>query len=300
LPFVKMNGLGNDFIVADLRHHSAWSELLADPSVVQKLCDRHRGIGADGVLAILGPQSPGAVATMRVHNSDGSLAEMCGNGLRCVARFLIEHEPIPDFAAGLLTIDTGAGALRCELTRSSSGGVSAIGIDMGKPVIPTPGMVTLELKQVPERLELALVSMGNPHAVWFCDTASSYESLRATAERVGPLVECHPCFPQRTNVEFVRVVTQPDRSPYLEVVVWERGCGVTQACGTGACAAAVAACRRGALPFGQRCVVRLPGGELDITVAADASAVLMRGPAETVFFGEIETSTIMALDGAAQ
>jgi len=295
-----MDGLGNDFIVADLRHHPAWSDVLAVPSVVHKLCDRHRGIGADGVLAILGPESPGAVAAMRVHNADGSLAEMCGNGLRCVARFLVGQEPTRDSSSGRLTIDTGAGALRCELTRSSRGEVSAIEVDMGKPSIPTPGKVMLELEPVSETLELSLVSMGNPHAVWFCDMAPSFESLRVTAEKLGPLVEVHPYFPQRTNVEFVRVGARPDRLPYLEVVVWERGCGVTQACGTGACAAVVAACRRGAVPFGQRCVVRLPGGELDVTLAPDQSAVLMRGPAETVFFGEIETSTIMALDGAAQ
>lgn len=301
LPFVKMNGLGNDFIVVDIRSETAWETLLTDPAAVRRLCDRHRGIGADGILAILPAETVGAVATMRVHNADGSRAEMCGNGLRCVARFLFE-QPLPGLSFSLpkaeLVIDTGAGPLRCVLALLESGVLGSIEIDMGRPSVPVPSQVSLVVDPEMAAMELSLVSMGNPHAVRFCDAADSYESLFELARRFGPQIEQHPFFAHKTNVEFVRVRDQ--FASGLEVVVWERGCGITQACGTGACAAMVAACRRGMMSFGRRCEVRLPGGVLEVTVAPDLSAVHMRGPAETVFFGEYETSSIMAPDGASK
>ena len=301
LPFVKMNGLGNDFIVVDVRSEPSWEMLLADPAAVRRLCERHRGIGADGILAILPAETFGAVATMRVHNADGSRAEMCGNGLRCVARFLFE-QPSPGLSFSLpeseLVIDTGAGPLCCVLALPEPGVLGSIEIDMGRPSVPVPSQVSLVVDPEMAAIELALVSMGNPHAVRFCDAADSYESLFELARRFGPQIEQHPFFAHKTNVEFVRVRDQ--FASGLEVVVWERGCGITLACGTGACAAMVAACRRGVMPFGRRCEVRLPGGALDVTVAPDFLAVRMRGPAETVFFGEYETSSIMAPDGAAK
>lgn len=301
LPFVKMNGLGNDFIVVDIRSETAWETLLTDPAAVRRLCDRHRGIGADGILAILPAETVGAVATMRVHNADGSRAEMCGNGLRCVARFLFE-QPLPGLSFSLpkaeLVIDTGAGPLRCVLALLESGVLGSIEIDMGRPSVPVPSQVSLVVDPEMAAMELSLVSMGNPHAVRFCDAADSYESLFELARRFGPQIEQHPFFAHKTNVEFVRVRDQ--FASGLEVVVWERGCGITQACGTGACAAMVAACRRGMMSFGRRCEVRLPGGVLEVTVAPDLSAVHMRGPTETVFFGEYETSSIMAPDGASK
>jgi len=299
LPFVKMNGLGNDFIVVDVRSEPSWETLLADPAAVRRLCERHRGIGADGILAILEPETVLAVATMRVHNADGTRAEMCGNGLRCVARFLFEHDaPRPSSRLPELVIDTGAGPLCCVLALSESGVVGSIEVDLGGPNLSALGQVALVVGPEMAAIELALVSLGNPHAVRFCDEADSYESLVELARRMGPQIERHPFFAHRTNVEFVRVRDQSGSG--LEVVVWERGCGITQACGTGACAAMVAACRRGMIPFGRRCEVRLPGGVLEVTVAPDLSAVRMRGPAETVFFGEYETSSIMAPDGAAK
>ena len=299
LPFVKMNGLGNDFIVVDVRSEPSWEMLLADPAAVRRLCERHRGIGADGILAILEPETVLAVATMRVHNADGSRAEMCGNGLRCVARFLFERDaPRPSSRLPELVIDTGAGPLCCVLALSEPGGVGSIEVDLGGPNVSAPGQVALVVGPEMAAIELALVSMGNPHAVRFCDEADSYESLVELARRLGPQIERHPFFAHRTNVEFVRGRDQSGSG--LEVVVWERGCGITQACGTGACAAMVAACRRGMMPFDRRCEVRLPGGVLEVTVAPDLSAVRMRGPAETVFFGEYETSSIMAPDGAAK
>ena len=296
-----MNGLGNDFIVVDIRSETAWETLLTDPAAVRRLCDRHRGIGADGILAILPAETVGAVATMRVHNADGSRAEMCGNGLRCVARFLFE-QPLPGLSFSLpkaeLVIDTGAGPLRCVLALLESGVLGSIEIDMGRPSVPVPSQVSLVVDPEMAAMELSLVSMGNPHAVRFCDAADSHESLFELARRFGPQIEQHPFFAHKTNVEFVRVRDQ--FASGLEVVVWERGCGITQACGTGACAAMVAACRRGMMLFGRRCEVRLPGGVLEVTVAPDLSAVHMRGPAETVFFGEYETSSIMAPDGASK
>lgn len=164
--------------------------------------------------------------------------------------------------------------------------------------MPVPSQVSLVVDPEVAAIELELVSMGNPHAVRFCDGADSYESLFELARRLGPQIEQHPFFAQKTNVEFVRV--RDTSASGLEVVVWERGCGITQACGTGACAAMVAACRRGMMPFGRRCEVRLPGGALEVTVAPDLSAVHMRGPTETVFFGEYKTSSIMAPDGASK
>ncbi len=292
-----MNGLGNDFIIADLQTDPAWARVLMQPDLIRRLCDRHVGIGADGILAVLDPLLADSVATMQVHNADGSRAEMCGNGLRCVARYLRERHSSSSLGS-VLQVDTGAGPLCCELTLSPDQRVTAIEINMGRPVRMDPAQTPLSLPGEPQPLWLTLVSMGNPHAVLFCEEAESYDALRTVAERLGPQLERHPLFPQRTNVEFVR--RSPSSPHGLDVVVWERGCGVTQACGTGACAAVVAAGLSGWLPLGTRASVRLPGGLLDVMCEKDLSAVWMRGPAETVFFGEVETSSIMALDGAAK
>lgn len=301
LPFVKMNGLGNDFVVADLRACPEWSGVLSDPALVRRVCDRHRGVGADGILAIAEGISEHASASMRVHNSDGSIAEMCGNGLRCVARYVFEQmraEPQIPSRQAALTIDTGAGALRCELSLGADRTVESIAVDMGRPVLIAPELVELVVGPSLTPLHVMLISMGNPHAVQFCDETLDYDRLVALATRLGPHVETDQRFAHRTNAEFV--VNRPQPFPRLDVVVWERGCGITQACGTGACAAVVAACRRGLIPLGAACTVRLPGGTLVVTVASDFSSVRMRGPAETVFCGEIATSSIMAVDGATQ
>lgn len=292
-----MNGLGNDFLVVDLPKHPDWEPVLAEPLLVRRICDRHRGVGADGILAVRKAQSDGSVATMHVHNADGSMAEMCGNGLRCVARYVLERDREPlgwGSAPPLLTIDTGAGPLACSLALSPAGDVESVEIEMGRPTLLSPEPVTLRVGD--SRLMLRLVSMGNPHAVELCDEALTYEQLIERATALGPLVETDPLFPQRTNVEFVKARSRG--SSHLDVVVWERGCGITQACGTGACASVVAACLQGLIPPGMPCTVRLPGGILTVTVAKDLSSVRMRGPAEIVFFGELLTSSIMAVDGA--
>jgi diaminopimelate epimerase len=292
LPFTKVQGLGNDFVVVDLRGERAGSKAAAavqDPEAVRRICDRHFGVGADGVLAIL-PTLPGdkGDARMRVLNADGSEAEMCGNGIRCVAKVLYEGDPA--LRKPVLAIDTGAGLLACEVA-ATDGHVDSVTVEMGRPrftrdEIPlAPGgaaRVTRESITADGRaFRFTAVSMGNPHAVIFIDDPA--EDLMALANRFGPVLEVAPTFPRRTNVEFARV-----RGNEIDLVVWERGCGITLACGTGACATAVAACVEERLPRGREITVNLPGGPLGITVAPDDSGVRMRGPARIVFRSELD------------
>jgi diaminopimelate epimerase len=291
----KYHGLGNDFLIADLRHGAPPGPSCEDPRSVIALCDRHTGVGADGVLALLPAETPGSHARMRVLNADGGEAEMCGNGIRCVAKFLYERDP--GLALPILTIDTGAGPLACAV-RTAGGRVESVTVDMGRPrlrrgEIPMTGPADERCVAVPltvgdRTVAITAVSMGNPHAVAFVDETGP--ALRALAERVGPAIETHAWFPQRTNAELARIAG-PDR---IELVVWERGCGITRACGTGACATAVAACLAGghASP-GREIAVRLPGGELAITVAPDLSTVHMRGPTRHVFDVEVDLAALL-------
>jgi diaminopimelate epimerase len=290
LPFTKVEGLGNDFVVVDLRAGAGSREAAAvqDPELVRRVCDRHFGVGGDGVLAIL-PGTSGD-ARMRVLNADGSEAEMCGNGIRCVAKVLYETDPA--LRKPVLQIDTGAGLLACEMT-ASDGRVDSVTVEMGRPrftrdEIPlSPGgaaRVTRETIVADGRsFRFTAVSMGNPHAVIFVDDPA--EDLMALAKRFGPLLEVAPTFPNRTNVELARV-----RGSEIDLVVWERGCGITLACGTGTCATVVAAAVEERLPRGREVPVHLPGGTLHITVAPDDSGVRMRGPAHVVFRSELDLS----------
>jgi diaminopimelate epimerase len=294
-----MEGLGNDFIVVDLRAAPApaW---LDDGALIARLCDRHRGVGADGVLAIL-PPSPGvaAAARMRVRNADGSEAEMCGNGLRCVALYLLDEQPGTAEILAELMIETGAGVRRCgrpdaAVATPQQAGREAIEVSMGPPrlrraEVPMLGpadepCIDQQLRVGGEELRVTAVSMGNPHAVLFAPPGVSGAALRALAERLGPSLEAHPSFPRRTNVE----LCQRHGSDDYEVVVWERGCGITQACGTGACAVAVAATQLGYAAVDRWLRVRLLGGTLHIRVLAAGADVHMRGPARYVFRGQLE------------
>lgn len=295
LPFAKYHGLGNDFVVADLRG-SALAAAAQAEDVVRALCDRGFGVGADGVLAVLEPTSAGADARMRVLNADGSEAEMCGNGLRCVVKALLEVDA--SFAGrDALTIDTGAGPLSCTVSRDGAA-ITGVTVDMGRPrlvrgEIPMTGPATERCIEVPltvgdDTLLYTAVSMGNPHAIAFVDVTGA--ALRALAERVGPTVEHHAWFPRRTNVEFVRVSSPTE----LELVVWERGCGITLACGTGACATAVAACLTGRATVDTEITVHLLGGPLTITVAPDYSTVFMRGPAAHIFDASADLDAVVA------
>jgi diaminopimelate epimerase len=268
--FWKLHGLGNDFIVIDRRAAGA----APSPSQAQARawCDRKRGIGAAGVLTLL-PGDLGRVR-MRVTNADGSLAEMCGNGLRCVARLVSDLEP----GASAFAVDTDAGLRRVTVEGDQ------VECEMGAPLL-TPKQIPMaaagerfvqgEVTFGVERVRGTAVSMGNPHLVLWGAPA-------ARAATWGPALEHHPLFPQRTNVEFVAL-----RDGGLDVVVWERGCGLTEACGTGACASVVAGILEGRLPAGADVEVRLPGGTLRVRVAADLSQVWMRGQAVRVFEGDL-------------
>jgi diaminopimelate epimerase len=304
LPFTKVEGLGNDFVVVDLRNASADAGNAAvsiqDPAVVRAVCDRHFGVGADGVLAIL----PGVEgdARMRVLNADGSEAEMCGNGIRCVAKVLYDGDA--SMRRPVLRIDTGAGLLACAID-AEDGQAHSVAVEMGRPrltraEIPmNPGgterAVRAPISAHGTRFKMTAVSMGNPHAVIFIDDPEA--NLRALAEEFGPAIEVDPLFPRRTNVEFARIRAGIKRasaelgaigSPEIDLVVWERGCGITLACGTGACATVAAACIEERLHPGVETPVHLPGGTLHITVAEDLGGVRMRGPAVTVFRADLD------------
>jgi diaminopimelate epimerase len=304
LPFTKVEGLGNDFVVVDLRNASADAGNAAvsiqDPAVVRAVCDRHFGVGADGVLAIL----PGVEgdARMRVLNADGSEAEMCGNGIRCVAKVLYDGDA--SMRRPVLRIDTGAGLLACAID-AEDGQAHSVAVEMGRPrltraEIPmNPGgterAVRAPISAHGTRFKMTAVSMGNPHAVIFIDDPEA--NLRALAEEFGPAIEVDPLFPRRTNVEFARIRAgiKPASAdlgaigaPEIDLVVWERGCGITLACGTGACATVAAACIEERLHPGVETPVHLLGGTLHITVAEDLGGVRMRGPAVTVFRADLD------------
>ena len=289
LPFVKAEGTGNDFVVVDLRQGGASAAAIQDPAVVRQVCDRHFGVGADGVLAIL-PSTSGD-ARMRVLNADGSEAEMCGNGLRCVAKLLYESDPA--LRRPTLNIETGAGVLACTMD-VWGGVVRNVAEEMGRPRLtrseiplsPPGGERALRepIRARDRDLRFTAVSMGNPHAVIFVD---GDDDLRALAEIFGPTLEVADRFPRRTNVEFARV-----RGREIDLVVWERGSGLTLACGTGACATVVAACLEGRLSPGAETPVHLPGGTLSITVAPDYAGVRLRGPARVVFSGTLDDAQL--------
>jgi len=299
LPFAKVQGLGNDFVVVDLRPGHADSEAAAaiqDPTAVRAVCDRHFGVGADGVLAIL-PGEQGD-ARMRVLNADGSEAEMCGNGIRCVAKVLYDTDA--SLRRSPLRIDTGAGLLECEMGTAPGGAVDSVAVQMGRPrfsrsEIPmSPGGASRAVRtpievQGPDgsrQFLFTAVSMGNPHAVIFIDDPAA--DLLALAEQYGPKLETSPVFPKRTNVEFARVKSDGE----IDLVVWERGCAITLACGTGACGTVAAGVVEERVKPGREITVNLPGGALFITVAPDLSGVRMRGPATTVFSAELDLARV--------
>jgi len=275
VQFYKYHGTGNDFIVLDAMEKGVF----LSPQEVEALCRTHTGIGADGV--IFACTSLAADAAMRIFNADGSEAEMCGNGIRCLAKYLFEKMGVEREE---MYIETAGGTKRLRLTAVESV-VTEVEVDMGLPEFVSrdlpapddpsrPGEVTIAMADG-EAHHAFCLSMGNPHCVLFVDDAEA-----ARVERTGPLIEHHEFFPNRTNVEFAQVLDE--RRILLRV--WERGVGETQACGTGACAAAVAALHGG------RCTapieVRLRGGELRIDLD-EQGHVYMTGPAVEVFHGEL-------------
>jgi diaminopimelate epimerase len=278
IAFTKYQGLGNDFILIDNRHSG---EPLITPEIAVAMCDRHFGIGADGVIFALPPQ-PDTDYTMRIFNSDGSEPEMCGNGIRCLGRFIARLEETGEIGK-TYRIHTLAGTISPRLEENEQ-----ITVDMGVPrllarEIPTT-LVSANEKAIAQPLEVdgktwsvTCVSMGNPHCITFVEDVAAIP-----LEAIGPRFENHPVFPQRTNTEFIEVV-RPD---YIKMRVWERGAGITLACGTGACAAVVAGVLNGKCD--RTCTVELPGGCLRIHWSETDNHVYMTGPAKEVFQGNYE------------
>jgi diaminopimelate epimerase len=292
MRFAKYHGLGNDFLVVDLRTADpADAAAIQAPRNVIALCDRQFGVGGDGVLAIL--PSATADARMRVLNSDGSEAEMCGNGLRCVVKELHDRGGL---ARPTLAIDTGAGRLVCDV-EAPGGAVRTVTVAMGTPrllrgEIPMTGPAGERCIEQPLVIAgasrpVTCVSMGNPHAITF---VGSRDEAMELARTVGPGVERHAWFPNRTNAEFAHV----KHGREIDLVVWERGCGITLACGTGACATAVAAVVTGRADEATPIRVNLPGGSLEITVHPDLAAVSMKGPALHVFDGALDLAQLQS------
>ncbi|MBA0809647.1 hypothetical protein Gohar_025283 [Gossypium harknessii] len=283
LHFVKYHGLGNDFILVDNRDST---EPRVTPEQAVKLCDRNFGIGADGVIFAM-PGVNGTDYTMRIFNSDGSEPEMCGNGVRCFARFIAELENLHGKQS--FTVHTGAGLIVPEIQEDGK-----VKVDMGEPILKAsdvPTKLPANKDQAAVKADINVdgvtwnvtcVSMGNPHCVTFGNRQSqnlTVDELNLAA--IGPKFEHHEMFPARTNTEFVEVFSHE----HLKMRVWERGAGATLACGTGACAVVVAAVLEGRA--GRSCTVDLPGGPLDIEWKEEDNHVYMTGPAEVVFYGSV-------------
>ncbi|MCM1983311.1 diaminopimelate epimerase [Lyngbya confervoides] len=278
IQFSKYQGLGNDFVLIDNRHQS---DPVLTPTQAEKLCDRHFGIGADGIIFLL-PGQAGHSHTMRIFNADGSEPEMCGNGIRCLAKFIahLEHREEGDLSYRIQTL---AGTIEPVVLRDGQ-----VRVNMGHPRLqgqdipthlgnPHQPVIDQPLEVGNGTWQVTCVSMGNPHCITFVDRLADIPLAD-----LGPAFEHHPAFPQRTNTEFIEIV-RPD---YLKMSVWERGAGMTLACGTGACASLVAGV------LNQKChrkaTVELPGGPLEIEWAAAGDPVYMTGPAEWVFSGNLE------------
>ena len=276
IEFSKYQGLGNDFILIDNRHSSS---PIITPEQAIAMCDRHFGIGADGVIFTL-PGTEATDYTMRIYNSDGSEPEMCGNGIRCLAKFIADLEGNVEVNKSY-RIDTLAGLIVPKLETNGE-----VTVDMGEPElsavkIPTTlnspdGKVVAQPLEVGDRTWLVTaVSMGNPHCITFVENSEAI-----ALEQIGSLFEHHPVFPQRTNTEFIEVV----KSDYIKMRVWERGAGITLACGTGACASVVAGVLNNQCD--RSCTVELPGGCLQIDWSIADNRVYMTGAATEVFKGK--------------
>ena len=260
--FEKWQGCGNDFVMIDSREDN----FIDSAEKIVQLCDRHFGIGADGVIYVL----PSAVADvrMRIFNADGTEPEMCGNGIRCFAKFLAEKNPVES-----LKVETGAGVLTVKIDKNF------VTVDMGEPILEAkkiPVEVINEDIEVDGKIyKMTCVSMGNPHCVIFVDDIKKIE-----LEKIGEKFETHKKFPRKTNTEFVQLVGENE----LRMRVWERGSGITLACGTGACATAVAANLNNLAK--KTCKVILDGGELKIEWNEN-NHIFMTGAAEKVFAGQL-------------
>jgi len=278
MKFTKMQGCGNDYVYVDGAREII--SLEDKPEIVRKLSDRHFGIGGDGVIFIHPAKE--ADFEMEMYNADGTRSEMCGNGIRCVAKFVYDKG---------LTDKTSLSIVSCgkikyiDLTVEDKK-VSLVKVNMGAPILKAAEVpVVSENEQVIDEIievdgkeyKMTCVSMGNPHAIVFVDNVSDLE-----IEKIGPFFENHVRFPNRTNTEFIKIIDEHT----VEMRVWERGTGETLACGTGACATVVACVLNGFT--GDEVTVKLLGGDLQIKWDREENLVYMTGPAEIVFEGEVE------------
>lgn len=282
MEFVKMHGLGNDFIIVRV---SSFEEAEKIKPYAKSLCHRHFGIGADGLVAI--GRDEKADVFMRIFNADGSEAEMCGNAIRCVAKLAYEEKMVEK---NMILVRTLAGMRNAEIILASDGRVQAVKVDMGEPIlkrrdIPVDGegeVVGIRTRVSTGEIEFTAVSMGNPHCVVFVEDVASFPITT-----LGPEIENHPLFPARTNAEFVQVLNEKE----MIMRVWERGAGITLACGTGACASVVAAVLNG--KTGRQVTVHLDGGDLFIEWDdREDNHVYMTGAAELVFWGKIDLDNL--------
>lgn len=275
MKFTKMHGAGNDYV-----YINGFEEKIDDPVILaQRVSNRNFGVGSDGLILIL--PSEQADVRMSMFNADGSEAEMCGNGIRCVAKYAYDHDLVKKLQ---MEVETASGVLSLQLLTSESGLVERVQVNMGAPrlnraALPMIGAaeeqaVAIKLPLGQEEVEVTCVSMGNPHCVIFVDDVESCE-----LETIGPLIENHDWFPNRINVEFVQVV---NRSEVIQRT-WERGAGETLACGTGASAVTVAGVLTGRTE--RKIINHLRGGDLQLEWL-EAGPVMMTGPAVEVFSGE--------------
>ncbi|SDR24468.1 diaminopimelate epimerase [Pseudovibrio sp. Tun.PSC04-5.I4] len=280
VPFLKMNGLGNDFVVFDAREN----EIALTPEQIAAIGSRTKGIGFDQMITVE-PTNSGAYAFMRIHNRDGSEVGACGNATRCIGRLLMDEAKTSNVA-----ILTNAGLLIAHASDSET----LVSVDMGVP--------RLEWKQIPlaeefvdtRAIELqigpidapvlhspSVVNVGNPHAIFWVDDIETHD-----LERFGPLLECHPMFPEKANISLAQIIGENE----IRLKVWERGVGLTRACGTAACATGVAAARTGRTA--RKCTVHLPGGPLGIEWREDNDHIIMTGETEIEFEGELNLNTL--------
>ena len=286
MRFTKMHGIGNDYIYVN-----GFAEHVQDPvQTAREVSDRHFGIGGDGLILIL--PSEKADVRMRMFNADGSEAEMCGNGVRCVAKYAYDH--------GLarknpMRIETGRGVLSFSLAVGSDGKVDNVTVNMGEPILSLPEIPVdrekvikgsreheyrISINQANELLDATFVSMGNPHAVMYTTDVKKIDLAR-----VGPMVENHKAFPRRINAHWAQVHSQNE----LTMRTWERGSGITLACGTGACAVCVASVLTGRTA--RKVLAHLPGGDLALEWRESDNCVYMTGPAVEVFSGDWNSAT---------
>lgn len=278
MRFTKMQGLGNDYVYVN-----GFEESVDDPAALARaVSDRHFGVGADGLILIL-PSDEGDVR-MRMFNADGSEGQMCGNGIRCVAKYAYDRKLA---RVNPMRVETLAGVKRIELVLDADDTVRAATVDMGEPILePARIPVSMQVKRIVDMpLKLATlayhmtcVGMGNPHAVIYTDDVAA-----VALASIGPQIENHPVFPERVNVHFVQVHSPQE----VTMRTWERGSGITLACGTGASAVCVAGVLTGT--SGRLITAHLPGGDLDLEYREDNNRVYMTGPAVEVFSGEWAT-----------